>query len=269
MPMVKLKQLSRPSRTAIGLRAVAIAQRLEVIFAGRMAKILETILEQQRQLILDRLESNAVKSYVRKLDTRDVFSIEEFRQALAVGFVGLDELMVQGYQLGQENLNLFAPAGEVIGTAQPNRNTLAALTRALTAFHIEGIASGTAQYLRNQAITSPDPQAFAKVIQQSGQFSPSRARMIARTETSAVLNRGQVAAWEDTGVVELVEWYVSPADVCPWCESFDGKITTLGGNFASQGETVTAGGQTLEVFENLPSPPLHPNCRCTLLPVVD
>jgi HK97 family phage portal protein len=82
-----------------------------------------------------------------------------------------------------------------------------------------------------------------------------RAFRIGVTEAS----RGQHAAQEitasESGVVKGKTWLLSN-DACPICKPLSGKTVALGENF-----TVDGSGPYAEI----PYPPRHPNCRCTLL----
>jgi len=82
--------------------------------------------------------------------------------------------------------------------------------------------------------------------------STARAEAIARTETAAAYSRGSLLAYEESGVVGAVEWLAGP-DECPECAALSGTRAPLGATFA----------------DGTPHPPKHPNCRCTLLPVLE
>ena len=76
-----------------------------------------------------------------------------------------------------------------------------------------------------------------------------RALKIARTETIAVSNEGALLGYEDSGVVEKSEFYAALDErVCPDCNALHGKVYKLAD---SHGVI-----------------PVHPNCRCVMLPVV-
>jgi len=91
---------------------------------------------------------------------------------------------------------------------------------------------------------------LASAIQEDAAFSDSRAEMIARTETAFADIQGNLAGWEASGVVESKEWSVSQDEVCDECMALDGQVVGLDEQFPDG------------------DPPLHPNCRCDLLPVV-
>lgn len=84
--------------------------------------------------------------------------------------------------------------------------------------------------------------------------SNDRAFRIGVTEAS----RGQHAAMEitarESGVVKGKTWLLS-SDACPLCLPLSGKTVALGENFT----TIGTGP-----YADIPYPPAHPSCRCTL-----
>lgn len=99
-----------------------------------------------------------------------------------------------------------------------------------------------------------------------------RALRVARTETLKASNSASVEAYRQTGYVTAKEWYVNP-DSCELCDSFQGKTIGLDDNFLDVGESfsyIDSKGeeQTQQnTYDDVEEPPLHPNCRCAILPV--
>ena len=97
-----------------------------------------------------------------------------------------------------------------------------------------------------------------------------RSMMIARTETSRAYTQGQIAAWEQTGVVTEKVWSAA-SDSCPFCASMNGKVVGLKEDYLHNGDvlSVSAGGDrtaSLRMgYGNVNGPPLHPNCRCSIV----
>lgn len=84
----------------------------------------------------------------------------------------------------------------------------------------------------------------------------SRARTIARTEVLKSTNAATLEAYKQSKVVKGKEWLTArDAKVDDLCRSLDGKVIKLDADFK---ESSYSG----------PFPPLHPNCRCTLIPVL-
>ena len=95
-----------------------------------------------------------------------------------------------------------------------------------------------------------------------------RAERIARTESLAASNEGALEAYKQSPLVTAKEWS-SEADACEFCMAFDGTVVGLNEDFAFQGQGVEGedGGKLRTNYEDIEHPPLHPNCRCALLPV--
>lgn len=100
-----------------------------------------------------------------------------------------------------------------------------------------------------------------------------RSDRIARTEVIRGLNQGAVETWKqaaDNGVTVHKEWLAS-TDACEFCLAMNGKIlSSLDGEFLGMGQTFagTEGGTMSTDYMDVTGPPLHPQCRCTVLPVV-
>lgn len=96
------------------------------------------------------------------------------------------------------------------------------------------------------AALDADPERDELSIAFDGIFGESRARLIAVTETTAALVAGALLAYE-TGKVKRGRFRTSGDDrVCPVCSPFDNKEFDL---------------------KEIPQPPLHPGCRCSIEPV--
>lgn len=108
------------------------------------------------------------------------------------------------------------------------------------------------------------------------EFIGKRAEMIARTESARMNMGGRDLAWQESGVVAAKKWDAT-GDACPFCQEMNGKVASLGENFIEQGQglsvVVGEGDKLRKVdlptdFDGILSPPIHPNCRCSLTPVL-
>jgi HK97 family phage portal protein len=102
------------------------------------------------------------------------------------------------------------------------------------------------------------------------QANDVRAEMIARTETTRISNMASELVYKRAGI-KFKEWVTARDDAtCQWCEPMDGERIAVGEVFFKLGDTFEGNqGGTLEVnYSNVEGPPLHPNCRCGLGPVV-
>lgn len=96
-------------------------------------------------------------------------------------------------------------------------------------------------------------QQLADELADGYEFSEERAMTIARTETAYADVEGNLAAYEASGVVDSKKWVTAQDEYCDLCAELDGEIVKLSENFPN------GGGD---------GPPLHPNCRCDVLPVL-
>ena len=92
------------------------------------------------------------------------------------------------------------------------------------------------------------------ITEDFGDYSKMQAERITRTEVMRVSNEASVDAWKQSGVVEGKQWLIYGA--IDECAEYDGDIVTLDGNFYDASEFASG------------EPPLHPNCKCVLLPVL-
>jgi hypothetical protein len=83
-------------------------------------------------------------------------------------------------------------------------------------------------------------------------YSEERARTISVTEITRAFARGNIEAWNASGVVEGKQWQTNRDElVCLICAPLRDKTAPLNGS-----------------FDGIDSPPAHPRCRCWISPVV-
>ena len=132
--------------------------------------------------------------------------------------------------------------------------------------------------------------------------------MIARTETIRSSNAGAVMSYAKAGIEEKQWYTAQDGNVCGFCAEMHGKVIGTSDTFFNRGDTMLIElpeqlmvQQALEwlekglwvgdvlcgisdvmvavnketriatmtfTYEDVGAPPLHPNCRCTILPVV-
>jgi SPP1 gp7 family putative phage head morphogenesis protein len=121
---------------------------------------------------------------------------------------------------------------------------------------IKGIEEHTADAVRllvGQALEDGwGNDELAERLEESGAFGEARAETIARTETAFADVEGNQIGWREAGVVEQKEWAIAQDEYCDDCQALDGTKVGLDDEFP--------GGVS--------GPPLHPNCRCDVLPVL-
>lgn len=111
------------------------------------------------------------------------------------------------------------------------------------------------------------------LLEEAG-FDENRAQTIARTESARAYMDGQEEAWKASGVVKGKKWLVSPY-ACEFCEAageqFGKNFIPLNESFYGKGTILEAeSGATMALdFDSTSSPPLHPNCRCSMKAELD
>lgn len=94
---------------------------------------------------------------------------------------------------------------------------------------------------------------LADALAENYAFSDTRAEVIARTETAKADVQGNLAAYKASGVVKRKQWLAAP-DCCDICQELDNETVDLDADFPN------GGGD---------GAPLHPQCRCDTLPVIE
>lgn len=118
------------------------------------------------------------------------------------------------------------------------------------------IDSATREMLRSTVTQALDEgwsnDELADAIQTNAAFSDSRAEMIARTETAFADVNGNMTAYRESGQVVGKKW-ITGDGCCDDCQELDGVVVGLDDVFPN------GGGD---------APPLHPNCRCDVVPIL-
>lgn len=101
-----------------------------------------------------------------------------------------------------------------------------------------------------------------------------RAERIARSETLKASNYTAREAYHQSGYVQKLEWFANP-DACEHCSAMNGVVIgidqkeflPLGASLEGVDENGNGTGKTFEIdYEDIENPPLHANCRCSVLP---
>ena len=120
------------------------------------------------------------------------------------------------------------------------------------------ITEGTREMIRAQVVEAmqngDSVQELAGRLKESHAFSNARAHTIARTETAMADNTGNLIGWAETGLVAGKRWITAEDDKVSEICNTNGKMGVIGLH-----EHFAHGGMT---------PPAHPNCRCTVVPVL-
>jgi len=108
--------------------------------------------------------------------------------------------------------------------------------------------------IRDGLVNGKGTRQIAKDLKHIFDARKWRLNAIARTETMRASNYGRYEAWKKSRVVIGKEWVTAFDDrTCPECAASDGDQAPLEKPFRN----------------GVLMPPLHPNCRCTAVPIID
>ncbi len=196
------------------------------------------------------------KKSVEKLVEKDLFSAEDEDELVNEAMINLEPILQNaGVISGQDANKLiqlelpYIPSEQLRKRIQDNVDKF---TRSMVDTDQEHLTNLIAAGIENgdsiPVISNTLKTDFAE-------YSKMQATRITRTEVLRSANQATLDAFKQSGVVEGKQWLTAGA--VDECANYDGKIETLGGNFYDQ---------TSEFLDG--DPPLHPNCRCVLIPVL-
>jgi SPP1 gp7 family putative phage head morphogenesis protein len=135
-----------------------------------------------------------------------------------------------------------------------NDTTQDALRNKISSSLAEGISAGEGRWQLSSRILDATDDVY-------DDMDRNRANMIARTETCASVNYGQVETYRADGV-EKKEWLATQDDRTREDHiDADGQVVPIDEDFDIGGDKMSAPGLGNEPGENI-------NCRCTILPVI-
>lgn len=241
-------------------KQLTVADEYEKKFKTRF----NDIFEQQKKEVLAKLDKKELKPkdfllslgkekkrYIREL--AELFSAMIVSQSKeAFNFIGIDD----EFSLTNPNVTQYLSKRAFKFATPVTRETNRRLANELS----EGINAG-------ESI----PKLQDRVESIFGDMKATRSERIARSETIRATNYASEQAYIESGVVEGKRWLTALDDrTCEFCDEMNGEVVELGESFADRGETfVGRDGGTLPIdYETVEHPPLHPDCRCTLIPIV-
>ena len=220
-------------------------------------------LEESAKNVKKALTANQAKKILFNLKVEDKIIVEMVLPLIQeiIQEAGEDGLALLGLDPADFNVTdnvvqQFIKGPALKGVKKMNRTTKTALRQAL------------AEVIQNGGGIPEASEAIQRVFETADKV---RADRIARTEVLKANNKGTVEAWKQSNVVVGKEWFTAIDErVCEWCGPMHGKVIGLNATYVEQGETlIGAEGRPLDLsFAGVDEPPLHPNCRCTLLPVI-
>ena len=275
------EQLSHPkaieNRTEIGNAKVKAYTLKAVKYERMIMRASRNMFNKQKQDVKDWLQDNASnlnKAFVKRKDwASDMVDWEEYTNEFTAELEKIFAIIID--EIGTEAFNALVE-GEFNPYTQTIQNFIKTnslqVAKEINTETEKQIRATLAQGMReNETIQ----ELTARIMHVFGTASTYRAYMIARTEAAMAENYSDVVAWEQTGVVESKQWFTAEDEhVCGFCHEMDGVTITLKQSFFGKGDVMMfedKNGKPHEMtldFRTIGEPPLHPNCRCVLLPIL-
>ena len=256
-PVSKVEQVGELKAQARDNRAnhyvKKIKEALATLWAAQQKRATES-------LIADLGKKNWKAKLPNLLD--DSFEVKATIDLLGPIFAGLTE------EEGKAALEFLGKDPGAFDIAAP---AVAKFLKANTKRFAEGVTAETTRQLRATIAAGVEQgEAIDDLkdrISGIAGFDAARADMVARTESIRAQSQAEVAVWEDTGEVASKKWYTTKGEMaCPHCKEMQGTTIGVSDSFFNKGET-TDSGLALD-YEDVGGPPLHPNCKCVLVPVL-
>ncbi|MGB3822436.1 MAG: phage minor head protein [Rhodococcus qingshengii] len=224
--------------------------------------------------VANSLTAKKRKAWLDDVVDWDAFD-DEFKRAIAPILLSLiNEIGTVAYQDIAIDASTFSVFNEAVQDYIRGRSTKIAkdvndeTEKQLRATLAEGITAGENSF-----------ELRARVESVFGFAATTRADRISRTESTRATAFADIAAWDQSGVVEAKEWYTARDEmVCKWCRAMDGKVVALQANYFTKGDVQSVDGTDSKGepkvftqhhdYDDVIGPPNHVNCRCTLLPVL-
>ena len=275
------EQLSHPKaiekRTESGNAKVKEYTLKAVKYERMIMRASRNMFNKQKQDVKDWLQDNASnlnKAFVKRKDwASDMVDWEEYTNEFTAELEKIFAIIID--EIGTEAFNALVE-GEFNPYTQTIQNFIKTnslqVAKEINTETEKQIRATLAQGMReNETIQ----ELTARIMHVFGTASTYRAFMIARTESAMAENYSDVVAWEQTGVVESKQWFTAEDEhVCGLCHGMDGVTITLKQACFDKGDVMMfedKNGKPHEMmldFRTIGEPPLHPNCRCVLLPIL-
>ena len=119
------------------------------------------------------------------------------------------------------------------------------------------------------------PKLVKRVQAEYNDIKKYHAENIARTEVTRATNFAAIDGYKQSGVVQGKSWVVTNDDrLCEFCMAMESTYNSkigLNDNYFKIGDIVTGvDGGIFEIdYSDIPAPPLHPQCRCDLIPILE
>lgn len=256
-----------PQKLGFQAKQLRIGERFEPLFIKKVNKIFKD----QRDTLIDMLPEGKSARRIKQINPNDfqfdpqkegekyAKAVEDFVENIikaqsveAFNFLGVDNILDLDNPIVREYLEstTFRFGREVTKTTNKKVGKL----------------------LSNSIKKGESIQIIRKKLQRLFiQFSKARAERIARSEVIRATNFATEQSYIKSGVVSHKEWLTALDErVCQWCLPMNRRVIPLEHKYFDYNDSFqgTQGGILKFNYTSIQYPPLHPSCRCTLIPII-
>lgn len=236
-------------------------------YEKRITEKMKVIYERQKDEVLTKLRNR--KSITTKNIHRYLFDKEKWKVEISVNLLPILEEIVR--EEGNWAMNYLGEIEEYVASEASLRyieRTAIKLSHSVVDTEIDRLKRTLQEGIEQEESIDKLTQRIENVFNRLERYQAER---IARTEIVRASNFGVVDAYKQTGLVEAKMWYTAIDErVCEFCSPMNGKIVGIDENYFDKGDKMRGvGGGTIDFdYEDVGFPPLHPNCRCTVVPIL-
>lgn len=263
--MIKKRSPQKPSRRTYRVfwkRIAEIIEQVEVVFGSKLQNFITQL--------VDEAQSNLDNEDARQ--NGDLFNEElKIAQAQAEFAPVLTQALISAGNEANKLLGIDKPylpkSVKQAVTEEQIKKQIELFAVAMLDTDKEIMAGIIAEGLK---AGSSIPEIRKQIQEKFAEYSKTQAERITRTEVATSANRGIVDAYKSSGVVVAKQWLTAP-DACAYCAPMNGQIIGLDDSYFDQGsQWLGNADKPLPLdYRSIEEPPLHPNCRCTTIAVIE
>jgi hypothetical protein len=238
--------------------------------------------------VSERAEMGMRNAVTREMESGLYVGLREMKRPYAVA------LVEEGYRLAADEIpskqardwktkvidlpseSLIPPAPVATGERTAVADWLERTSRREARTHAEAIEKEFEKartYWNPETQSGLTPAETAKTLLREG-FARDRwySNLIARTTSIWSMNEGAQIRYAEAGVTQE-QWLATVDDrTCPYCSQMDGQVVGIKESFLPEGALLShpeIEGRFFSAPFSVEHPPLHPFCRCTIIPVIE
>lgn len=246
----KYAQFTNEQALAYWEKQIHIVEVIEAKFDKKVEQFIHKVVEG----FLKHLENEVTEKAFKKFNTKGYFDDNEEDLLVQAQFDFTPLLIDQAILAGQEAYKLIGSTDVYL--PDQLRATIAEnvtkFTQSMLDTDRDKLIDIISQGLQDGKSI---PEIRNIITADFSEYSKMQAQRITRTEVLRASNQATLDAYKQSGVVEGKQWLTAGA--VDECAQYEGQIESLDDSFY---------GNTSEFADG--DPPLHPNCRCVLLPVL-